>query len=103
MLSVLERPRSVAANTYGFVVESGIPMPPRTYGFGFARYPFALMNVGDSFEVPLSSSRSKRPSIAKLQSNLHNCAGGYAKAHNPAAKFSIRKTSDTTLRVWRIA
>jgi hypothetical protein len=104
MLSVLERPYDTPVNTSVFVIESNIPIPPRAGGKGSpSRYPFALMQVGDSFEVPLSACRSKRPTMARLQSSVSNAATLFTKAHNKHAKFSVRKTSPTTFRVWRVA
>ena len=107
MLDVLEHPRtSFQVSTSQFIVESGIPLPPRTYGRGRDyKYPFPHMQAGDSFEVPLASytPRSGRSTLKKLQTSLANVARGYASRNNPSAKFAIRKTSDTTVRVWRIA
>lgn len=108
MATVLERPDTYAAPTarsFGeFTIERGIPVPPRQAGAGAgARYPFALMAVGDSFEVPLSAYRSKAPTLNKLATTLSNCASGYAKRHNRNAKFAVRKTGEQTIRIWRTA
>jgi len=90
-----------------FQIERGVPVPPRKRGRGGGRdpiYPFAQMRVGDSFEVYLTSQRftRARPTISTLQSNLGNIARGYAKRHNPSARFTVRKVSDTAVRIWRV-
>jgi hypothetical protein len=109
MLSVLERaPATVTgdAATTTFIVERGIPLPPRSYTFAGreAKYPFAQMEIGDSFEVPISTYRSKRHvTTALVAATLNNCARGYAKTHKPYAKFATRKIGESSVRVWRTA
>lgn len=90
-----------------FVIQSNIPLPPRTYGPGAsAKYPFAAMRVGDSFAVSIAdyNSRGKTPAtVDRVQGTLMNCAYTYARSHDRRAKFSTRKISDTTVRIWRVA
>jgi hypothetical protein len=62
-------------------VESNIPMP--------ARYPFAKMNVGDSFLIPENVSRSSA-AVAAYRYGLAN-----------RKKFVTRKTSEGH-RIWRV-
>lgn len=66
-----------------YKVESGIPIP--------GMYPFASMNVGDSFELP---DPAKRTTVAVAVYR-------YAKEHGK--KFTIRKTPTGELRCWRVA
>lgn len=64
-------------------VEKGVPLP--------AKYPFAGMQVGDSFAVPLGIKR-QAVSVA---------AHRYGKAHG--MKFTVRLMPDRTFRCWRVA
>ncbi len=62
-------------------VESGIPL--------FERYPFARMNVGDSFLIPPGKSRQ----------TVSISAHRYGKKHG--MKFVTRKTPEG-YRCWRV-
>ena len=64
-----------------FKIEKNIPAPGRR-----AKYPFAEMEVGDSFEAPES---------AKLRTAAYNAG------KKSGRKFTCR-THDGALRVWRI-
>jgi hypothetical protein len=64
-------------------IEKNVPLP--------VTYPFAKMDVGDSFAVPPDVHRTT-VSIAALR---------YGRKHD--MKFSTRKTPDGTIRCWRIA
>lgn len=64
-------------------IESGIPIP--------ASFPFAQMQVGDSFQVPDDIKRTAVNVAAKRWGDKH------------AAKFTVRSMPDRTIRCWRIA
>jgi len=64
-------------------VEKGIPMP--------VKYPFAHMEVGDSFEVPVHVRRTAVNVSAKRYGDKHGMI------------FTIRLTEDRKLRCWRIS
>lgn len=66
-----------------FKIEKGVAMPERKRGRP-TRYPWAQMEIGDSF-------------VAPYKPNLVLAAARYQK------KFSYRKQSDGTVRVWRVA
>lgn len=63
-------------------VEKNVPLP--------SKWPFKDMQVGDSFAVPKDISRTT-VSIAALR---------YGRKHG--MKFTVRTTTDRTLRCWRI-
>lgn len=63
-------------------IEKGIEMPQR--------YPFAEMEVGDSFAVPDGVNRT----------NISTSA--YFHGEKYGKKFSVRKDATKRLRVWRI-
>jgi hypothetical protein len=64
-------------------VEKGVPLP--------SKYPFAGMQIGDSFAVP---NEVKRQAVSVA-------AHSYGKEHGQ--KFTVRLMPDRTLRCWRIA
>lgn len=65
------------------LIEKNIPIP--------MKYPFAQMNVNDSFAVPASVSRS----------TVNVAAMRFGRKFG--MKFTVRLTTDGTLRCWRIA
>lgn len=67
-----------------YAIEKNIPMP-----VGRGNYPFASMQVGDSFFVPRMKAQT-----------LSAAACGYQKKLN--MKYTVR-TVDGGVRVWRIA
>lgn len=75
-----------------FTLEKNVPMPPRKAGT--ARYPFASMEVGDSFAIPkddkAASAISAAARVWALRHGLHN------------HKFSVR-SNGSTVRIWRTA
>jgi hypothetical protein len=74
-----------------FVIEKGIPMPAR---IGKTVYPFADMQVGDSFSIPASEDAKKR--------STQVARAGWAHGKKDGKKFSIRQTPEGGLRVWRV-
>ncbi len=73
-------------------IQSGIPIPKpkgNTKGLSTPIYPFKDMKLGNSFKFSLK----KYASVTALASK-------FGKKHN--TKFTIRKMTKTTARVWRI-
>ena len=70
-----------------FVIEKGVPVPQRKAPP--PKYPFARLEIGDSFEAP--------PIHAK---GAQSAASRYKKA-NPGWDFVARKTQDGA-RIWRL-
>lgn len=68
------------------LVEKVIPMPDTKY----ARYPFPVMEIGDSFAVP----------IEKIRSVIHSAAQQKVRK---GLVFRVRKVSETEARCWRVA
>lgn len=69
-------------------IERGIPMPNNSKGA--RKFPFAEMEVGDSFAAPSDKITSARQS-----------AVAFGKYHG--IKFSCRKQEDGSIRIWRVA
>ncbi len=68
-------------------IEKGIAIPTTSYG---SKYPFAEMEVGDSFLVSGTQANSVIYSMSKF-ANV-----------NPTKKFSSRREGENSRRVWRI-
>ena len=77
-----------------FEIEKEIPIPPLRRED--RKYPFADMDVGDSFFIRFSVEARK-----KNQSKIGAAIGGYSR-RNSGKKFSARCV-DGGIRVWRIA
>jgi len=69
-----------------FKIEKGIP-----FHAARSKYPFADMEVGDSF--------SFHPDSAFL---VNSAAGAYSRKY-AGIKFSVKKQSETESRIWRIS
>ena len=73
-----------------FEIEKGIPVPPRVYRGRVSKYPFANMEVGESFLVEATPAKA---------ASLATAAG----RRRPGWKFISRKVDETHARVWRVA
>ena len=79
-----------------FKVEAGIPIPPRSAKLGArkdSKYPFARMEVGDSFFIPTTGP--KDPAYKRLLSSVSQAK----------RRFGINLQSrvvDGGVRVWRL-
>lgn len=74
-----------------FTIESDIPVPKRTGGrAGGSKYPFAQMQIGQSFLVG---------SDVKV-TTVRSAIGAFTKNH-PDFKFAVRST-EAGVRVWRV-
>lgn len=71
-----------------FEIERGVPVP--TSG-RYSKYPFAGMQVGDSFFVPEGTS--------KKMSSIHSLCNQYGKKHGGVYKA---RRVDGGMRVWRV-
>lgn len=82
------------APMYGYVVEAGVPMPPKEDGRmekgRREKYPWLLMSVGDSFWVPAARGMS-----AMIQ--VHHRNQVYVDT-----QFEFRTTGGGGVRVWRV-
>jgi len=80
--------------TQGYKVEKGIPVPPKKSGRPkkkVSKYPFAQMNVGDSFCA-----------AAKDRVKIASAAVTYRKTKKRTAKFTTR-VEGKLARIWRVA
>lgn len=83
-----------------FEIDKDIPVAPRN-ATKPATYPFAQMEVGDSFAAPRDLGLYGK--IDKRQNIIGASARGYARRHNPSAQFTVRLIDENTVRCWRIA
>lgn len=72
-----------------YEIEKNIPIPDPNKGRK-SKYPFATMQVGDSFFVS-----------DKKQTVIGSCASAYSK-RNPDVKFTVR-VAEGGVRCWRVA
>ena len=78
-----------------FMIEEDVPMPKRQGGRTGSKYPFAALDVGQSFMVP--DTQDKEVNVGTLRSAL----GAFKKRNPDSGKFSVRSV-DGGVRVWRV-
>lgn len=79
-------------------IQKNIPISGTYRSMGpHLRYPFAEMEIGESFEVKVNVKE-----IKKKVSNLSSACSAYVKSRNQSSKFTVRRTSNDSVRVWRI-
>lgn len=88
---------------YDYKVEENVPMPPRGKSTGnptgsWPKYPFPLMNVGESFFVPCDFTvRSRR------QGSLKTAALAWTEKRLLNWKFVTRSVEvPSGVRIWRV-
>jgi hypothetical protein len=72
-----------------YKIEKGIEMPD--YGNSYTEFPFKIMEVGDSFEIP-----------AHKRGSAMSSSRSWGVRQTPERKFSSRTTSESKVRIWRI-
>lgn len=81
-----------------FFLQKNIPISGTFRSLGAnLRYPFHEMSAGESFEVKSNSKECR-----KIVSRISSACSSYVKRNNNAAKFTVRRTSAETVRVWRL-
>lgn len=73
-----------------FEIQDDVPMPRRSTGRKGSKYPFADMEVGQSFLVEGDIKAA----------TVRSAIGAFVKRFPEAGKFALRNT-DEGLRVWR--
>lgn len=103
-----------ALNQTEFAIENGIPVPPPSREAPPSKYPFAALNVGQSFFVGIepddikfkSEEEANRHHAEKkkaVQRRLRAAAQNYRKRNaDQDLKFVVR-VADGGARVWRVA
>lgn len=82
-----------------FKIDKDVPMPVMVDHPGRPhKYPFAKMEVGDSFAVLLNETTTSKGKY-NLAHSLGSCARRYAKMHGGV--FTVR-TDDSEIRCWKI-
>ena len=90
------------------VIEKNIPIPGGL-AYRTLPYPFAGMEVGDSFSIPLSADqiRIRSKAITRNAATYHlreQCLRFRKRPDNVDRKFTIRELNEEGLvRCWRIA
>jgi hypothetical protein len=80
-----------------YKIEKGIPIP--THRGENSKYPFFEMDLNDSFEVQVGNTTPE-----KIAASIRNCYHNICRNNKDFKnkKFTIRVTSNTTVRCWRI-
>ena len=65
-------------------------------------YPFVSMEVGDAFDAPRDMGKT-RTGGDRRQNSINAATQTYRKAHNSAAKFTVRILDADTVRCRRFA
>lgn len=82
-----------------FQIERNIPLPAKRKSPGArAKYPYAGMDVGDSFHVVPAAGKG----LDRARAGLHCSANAWALRRGGAWKFTVR-VEGNGLRCWRIA
>ncbi len=78
-------------------IEKGVPIPTRKGQK--SKYPFFEMEINDSFEVEVDDTTPE-----KLAASIRNCYHNVCRNNKDLKnmKFTIRVTSQTTVRCWRV-
>lgn len=87
---------------YSYPVESGIPIPPeRSAGpggyRGHRRYPWGLMNVGDSFLVPAHDE----PAFVVTARSLHAAVRTWKYNNGYDDRVYVTRRIKEGVRIWR--
>ena len=81
-----------------FILQKNIPISGTYRSLGpHLRYPFSHMSSGDSFEI-----KSNKLEAKKVVSRVSSACSSYVRTKNSSAKFTVRRTNDDTIRVWRV-
>lgn len=81
-----------------FSIEQEVPIPSRQSGSNNGRkYPFHIMNMGDSFFVPCSKGKTQ----ARLQSNITTSANKLYKDRKFVTRQRVEK-GVKGVRCWRV-
>jgi hypothetical protein len=93
-VSVLDE-KSLKDKTYKYTVDKGVQITGNRTSIHDLQFPFPMMNVGDSFLVPIKDPITKSPN------KLHYAAKIYAR-FKPGFTITSRLQLDGCRRVWRI-
>ena len=77
-------------------IEKNIPLPYFEQGSRTSKYPFAKMEVGDSFAVKATDNNTE-----KIRQQLYSAYRHFIFHHKHEWKF-ITRISDDEVRIWRI-
>lgn len=108
ILDFMERSEKILEFVERFKIDHDVPIPSK----GELRrkqinYPFARMEIGDSFAVPIpptDSIEAMNKEIKRLRHSLVAQAGGVARSMGMNAKFiSFYMPDENAVRIWRVA
>ena len=77
-------------------IEKGVPLPAAQEFITKSRYPWDLMEVGDSFLVPTEEGKTPRQLMQKISPSVSR------RASRTGTKYTLRIV-EGGVRVWRLA
>jgi hypothetical protein len=89
-----------------FKIDHDVPIPIKKKRRKEPDYPFAQMEIGDSFAVPILSisTEDANREIRHLRHSLPAQAGGVARSMGMNAKFvTCYMPDEKAVRIWRVA
>ena len=82
-------------------IDEGVALPEPNRGRRNVRYPFAELQIGQSFFVPAEDNSDA--AVVRVQGTLHSCARNVSR--RTGARFTTRQWTQGEqrgIRVWRI-
>ncbi len=89
-------PRGIPKEKIYYVVEAGIPIPPRFPSAKVQPLPLDEMRVGDSFLIPATAD------VVGVKKRMFNFIIKMKELNGIEIVYSERKYPDGTKRIWRI-
>lgn len=84
-----------------FQIEAGVPIPPPSSGGRAYKYPFAGMQIGDSFAIPLTGEMHRKGGDTAYV-RLKNASKRYERLHGGSFRVRTRR-DENAVRCWRVA
>jgi len=83
-----------------FIIEDSKPLPPKRK----PKYPFAAMEVGQSFQIPITDADveehgDESTALARVRSAVSSSAAAFNR-QGLGRKIVVRKTGERSLRCW---
>lgn len=82
-------------------IDAGIPVPPPSNGGRAPKYPFAAMNVGDSFAIPLTGLMHEKGGDLAYN-RLKGASVRWKNKHGGEYRIRTRR-EEGVVRCWRVS
>lgn len=100
-MAVKGKKTSTDSTGFDFVIESGLEVPA-PQGGGRLKYPTAMLEVGQSFFVPIKEdAEDEKTALNNVYSTLSQ-SGMNVRKKDPTKQFAVRKTENDGFKGCRI-